>query len=118
VSALCAGSLANEEVNHQGQDRGVKEERENLMSKDCSTYRSVGYIHVRDGKASSDGEGEVGEVELIRILLARKVKPSGRLFGSIVLVSVVERKGAVKYSPRRDNSQGGHDSYREATCSF
>jgi hypothetical protein len=74
------------------------------MSKDCSTYRSVCYIHVRDGKAHSDGEGEVGEVELIGILLAREGKPSGRFFGSIVLECVVERKRAVKYSPRRDNS--------------
>ena len=32
------------------------------MSKDCSTYRSVGYIHVRDGKARTNSEGEVGEV--------------------------------------------------------
>ena len=47
------------------------------MSKDRSAYRSVGYIHVRDGKAHSDGEGEVGEVELVRILLAWKGKPSG-----------------------------------------
>ena len=74
------------------------------MSKDRSAYRSVGYIHVRDGKARGYGEGEVGEVELIRILPIRKVKPSGRLFGSIVLVSVVECILGVKYSPRRDNS--------------
>ena len=74
------------------------------MSKDRSAYRSVGYIHVRDGKARSDGEGEVGEVELVRTLIAWKGKPSGRFFGSIVEVSVVERKRAVKYSPRRDNS--------------
>jgi hypothetical protein len=60
------------------------------MSKDCSAYRSVSYIHVRDGKAHSDGEGEVGEVELIRSLLAWKGKPSGRFFGSIVQVSVVK----------------------------
>ena len=69
------------------------------MSKDCSAYRSVGYIHVRDGKARSDSEDEVGEVELIRILLAQKGKPSGRLFGSIVKVSVVECIRAVKHSP-------------------
>ncbi len=74
------------------------------MPKNCSAYRSVCYIHVRDGKAHSDGEREVGEVELIWILLAWEVKPSGRLFGSIVLVSVVECKGGVKYPPRRDNS--------------
>jgi hypothetical protein len=54
------------------------------MPEDRSVYRSVGYIHVRDGKANSDGEGEVGEVELVRILLAWKGKPSGRFFGSIV----------------------------------
>jgi hypothetical protein len=59
------------------QDRGVIEKRENLMSKDRSAYRSVGYIHVRDGKAHSDGESEVGEVELVWALLAWKGKPSG-----------------------------------------
>jgi hypothetical protein len=88
------------------------------MSKDCSAYRSVGYIHVRDGKAHSDGEGEVGEVELIRSLLAWKGKPSGRFFGSIVKVSVVECKRTVQYSPRRDNSSCGHESHRDATCSI
>src|SRR5215216_3997677 len=77
--------MAGEEIYHQGQDRGVVEKRENLMSKDRSAYRLVGYIHVRDGKARSDGEGEVGEVELVRTLVAWKGKPSGRFFGSIVL---------------------------------
>ena len=74
------------------------------MSKDCSAYRSTRYIHVRDGKARTDREGEVGEVQLIRTFVAGKGKPSGRFFGSIVLVSVVEGIGAVKYYPRRDNS--------------
>ena len=76
--------MAGEEIYHQGQDRSIEEERENLMSKDRSAYRSVGYIHVRDGKARGDGEGEVGEVELVWALLAWKGKPSGRFFGSIV----------------------------------
>jgi hypothetical protein len=75
------------------------------MSKDSSAYRSVGYIHVRDGKARTDREGEVGEVELVRTLVAGKGKPSGRFFGSIVQVSVVERIGGVQYPPRRDNSK-------------
>jgi len=71
------GSSASEEIYHQGQDRGVKEKRENLMPEDRSAYRLVGYIHVRDGKARSDGEGEVGEVELVGTLVTWKGKPSG-----------------------------------------
>ena len=61
------------------------------MSKDRSAYRSVGYIYVRDSEGRTDCEGEVGEVLLVRALLAGKGKPSGRIFGSIVLVGVVER---------------------------
>jgi hypothetical protein len=88
------------------------------MSKDCLAYRWVGYSHVRDGKARADGEGEVGEVQLLWALLARKGKPSGRFFGSIVQVSVVQRIGDVKYSPRRDHSQSIQDDHRYASCSF
>ena len=73
------------------------------MPKDCLAYRSVGYIYVGDGKARSDRKSEVGKVELIRTLLAGKGKPSGRFFGSVVQVSVVECIGGVKYCPRRDH---------------
>jgi hypothetical protein len=76
--------MDGEKIYHQGQDRGVVKERENLMSKDRSAYRSVGYIHVRDGEARGDGEGEGGEVELVWALFAWKGKPSSRFFGSIV----------------------------------
>jgi len=74
------------------------------MSKDCSAHRITGYIDVRDGNARADRKGEIGKVALRRTLLARKGKPSGRFFGSIVQVSVVERIGGVEYSPRRDHS--------------
>src|SRR5215208_5761860 len=88
------------------------------MFKDSSAYRSVGYIHVRDGKARTYREGEVGEVELVRTLVAGKGKPSGRFSGSIVQVSVVQRIGGVKYPPRRDNSQSSYKSQRYASYRF
>ena len=74
------------------------------MSKDCLAHRIVGYIDVGDGDARADRKSEVGKIALLRTLLAGKGKPSGRFFGSIVQVSVVERIGGVKYSPRRDHS--------------
>ena len=89
---------------HSGKDRGIVEERENLMSKDCLAYRIVSYINVGDGKARTDRKGEIGKVALPWTLLAGKIKPSGRLFGSVVKVGVVERIGGVEYCPRRDHS--------------
>ena len=74
------------------------------MSKDCLAHRIVGYIDVGDGKARADRKCEIGKVALLRSLLTGKGKPSGRFFGSIVEVSVVERIGSVKYSLRRDHS--------------
>jgi len=55
------------------------------MPKDRSAYRSVGYVYVRDGKARTDRESEVGEVRLIWTLLARKDKAAGRFFKPIRL---------------------------------
>jgi hypothetical protein len=115
---ISISSLANDEVYHQDQDRGVVEKRENLMPKDCSAHQRVGYVHVGDGKARTDREGEVGEVQLVRTLLAGKGKPSGRSFGSIVQVSVVECVGGMKHSPRRDHAQSGHESQRCASHSL
>ena len=74
------------------------------MSKDCLAHRIVGYINVGDGKARTDRKGEIGKVALLWTLLAGKVKPSGRLFGPVVKVGVVERIGGVEYCPRRDHS--------------
>jgi hypothetical protein len=74
------------------------------MPKDRLAHRIVGYIDVGDGKARAYRKGEIGKVALLRTLLAGKGKPSRRFLGSIVQVSVVERIGAVKYSPRRDHS--------------
>jgi hypothetical protein len=74
------------------------------MSKDCLAHRIVGYIDVGDGKARADRKGEIGKVALLRTLLAGKGKPSGRFFGSIVQVSLVERIGGVKYFPCQDHS--------------
>src|ERR671933_1278045 len=88
------------------------------MSKDCSAYRWVGHFHVRDGKARADGEGKVGEVQLLWAPLTRKGKPSGRFFRSIVQVSVVECIGGTKHSPRRDHSQSVQDDRRYASYSF
>jgi hypothetical protein len=67
------------------------------VSKDCLACRIVRHIDVGDGKARADRKSEVGKIALLRTLLAGKGKPSGRIFGSIVLVGVVERVGAVKY---------------------
>ena len=88
------------------------------MYKDCLAHRIVGNIDVGDGKARADRKGEIGKVALLRTLLAGKGKPSGRFFGSIVQVSVVERIGGVKHPPRRDNSYSGHESQRCAPHGF
>src|SRR5215216_1062718 len=112
---ISINSLANDEVYHQYQDRGVVEKRENLMPKDCSAHQRVGYVHIGDGKARTD---RVGEVHLVRTLLAGKGKRSGRSFRSIVQVSVVECVGGMKHSPRRDHAQSGHESQRCASHSL
>ena len=70
------------------------------MSKYCSAHRIFRYIDLGNGNARADSEGEIGKVALRRTLLAGKGKPSGRFFGSIVQVSVVERIGGIEYSPR------------------
>jgi hypothetical protein len=63
------------------------------VSEGCPAHRLAGYIDVGDGKARADGEGEIGEVALLRTLLAREVEPPGRFLGSIVEVGVVESVG-------------------------
>ena len=88
------------------------------MSKDCSAHRIFRYIDVGNGNARADRKGEIGKVALRRTLLAWKRKPSGRVFGSILLVSVMERVGGVKYPPRRDNTYRSHEGQGYASCRF
>lgn len=54
--------LAGSHRYHRGQDRGVVEKRENLVSENCLAYRIVGYIDIGDGKARADRKGEIGKV--------------------------------------------------------
>jgi hypothetical protein len=89
---------------HRGQDRGVVEEGENLVSEGCLAHRNVGYVDVGDGKARTDRKGKIGKVALLGTLLAREGEPTRGFLGSIVEVSVVESVRSVKYSPGRDHS--------------
>src|SRR5215203_6720202 len=116
--AYPAGSLAGSHRNHRGQDQGVVEEREDLMSEYRLAHRIVGHVDVGDGEARAHRQGEIGEVALLRALLAGEVEPSGRFFGSIVHVGVVERVGAVRYSPGREHPQRGHDGQGYAPYGF
>lgn len=66
---------ADDEVYDHGKDDRIVDEREDCVSENHPAIRRVGYPHIRNGQAHSDGEGGVGEVELAWLLIAGNARP-------------------------------------------
>lgn len=105
-------------VNEEGEDNGVKAEREHAVEQSQTPQFARGYLHVGDLAGHSDNKSKVSEIEIIRPMLPRKLQSTGMsiLAGFIAVtvknVRVMQTENRVDEHPGESDGAEGEDQMR------
>src|SRR5882757_4904378 len=100
-----ASDRAGGNVDHQGHQRGVVDERDDAVGGGGAADDLVGNADIGDLGGHADDEGEIHEVPVVGVIVlvaAGKLQAAG-LAAAVVVMGVMQREGGMHRRPRQDD---------------